>query len=254
MSGWAVVEEDALETWLRHLTAVPGLGLRRALWGECLRRGPATAAARRLEGVVMGAAVGQSAAVAAYLPLVDLPSLVAAAGARALGNVLLAARKLDLPGCQLLLEHPGPPVVSPGLGPPPDPLLETVSLGQRKTVARGRRSPLLERLRADPDPRVVREVLRNPRLREWEVVAIASRRPCPVPVFQFLTAGETWVLRPAVRRAIVQNPYAPPQLAVALAVLATTPELAEVVETERLHPALRAGAVQFLKWRGAAAG
>jgi len=248
-----VAEADDLEAWVRHLTAVPGLGPRRALWGEYLRRGPAPAA-RRLEGVVVGAATGRPAAVVAYLPLVDLPSLVAAAGPGALGNVLLAARELGLPGCQLLLEHPGPPVAAPGLGPPPDPLLETVSLGQRKAVARGRRSALLERLLADPDPRVVREVLRNPRLREWEVVAIASRRPCPAAVFELLVASETWVLRPAVRRAIVQNPYAPPQLAIALAVLLSAPELAEVCERERLHPALRDGAGQLLEWRRGAVG
>ena len=100
---------------------------------------------------------------------------------------------------------------------------------------------------------MVREVLRNPRLREWEVVAIASRRPCAGAVFQLLAASETWVQRPAVRRAMVFNPHAPTRLAVALAVLLNAPELEAVAEREQLHPALRDGAVEILTWRRGAA-
>jgi hypothetical protein len=132
--------------------------------------------------------------------------------------------------------------------------LDSRTLGQRKAAARGRRSPLLDRLLTDPDPRVVREVLRNPRLREWEVVAIASRRPCPGEVLELLAASETWLRRPAVRRAMVFNPHTPPRLALALAVLLTAPELGEVAQRERLHPAVRDGAVQILGWRRGGAG
>ncbi|HSH68494.1 MAG TPA: hypothetical protein VK997_01155 [Deferrisomatales bacterium] len=239
--------------WLRRLTAVPGIGLRRALWGETLRQRAAAEAAALVDEVVVSAAGLDRDAVVAYLPLADLPGVAAVAGPGVLGGVLLAARALDLPGCQLLLEHPGPAAAPGGLGPPPDPELDTLTLGHRRAAARGQRSPLLDRLAADPDPRVVREVLRNPRLREREVVAIASRRPCPEAVFRLLAASETWVRRPAVRRAVVLNPHAPPQLALALAVLLSGPELGEVAQRERLHPALRDGAVQILAWRRGAA-
>ena len=249
----APAPEAALGDWLRRLAAVPGVGLRRALWGEALRQREAAAAATLVDGVVVRTALREPAAIAAYLPLVDLPGVAVTAGPGVLGAVLLAARQLELPGCQLLLEHPGAAAAPERLGPPPDPALDTLTLGRRKTVARGRRSPLLERLLADPDPRVVREVLRNPRLREWEVVAIASRRPCPGAVFQLLAASETWVQRPAVRSAMVFNPHAPTRLAVALAVLLNAPELEAVAEREQLHPALRDGAVEILTWRRGAA-
>jgi hypothetical protein len=206
-----------------------------------------------VDGVVARALTLEAAATVAYLPLLNLPEIAAVAGPGVLGSVLLAARDGDLLRCQLLLEHPGAAEVPERLGPPPDPKLEQVTLGHRKAAARGQRSPLLDRIIADPDPRVVHEVLRNPRLREWEVLAIASRRPCPEEVFRLLACSENWVQRPAVRLAMALNPHTPPQLALGLTVLLTGPELDEVRQRTRLHPAVREGAVQILTWRGSPA-
>jgi hypothetical protein len=52
-----------------------------------------------------------------------------------------------------------------------------------------------------------------------------------------------------VRRAMVLNPHTPPRLSLSLAVLFTAPELEEVAQRQRLHPAVRDGAVQILGWR-----
>jgi hypothetical protein len=71
-------------------------------------------------------------------------------------------------------------------------------------------------------------------------------------VFWRLARSETWMRRPAVRRAVVHNPYAPPRLTVVLVVFLTDPELHEVRESEGLHPAVREGALQVLGWRGVA--
>ncbi|MBI5443448.1 MAG: hypothetical protein HY900_19820, partial [Deltaproteobacteria bacterium] len=115
-------------------------------------------------------------------------------------------------------------------------------------AARGLRGPLLDRLLKDPDPRVVREILRNPRLRESEVLAIASRRPCPTDVLRWLARAEAWIFRPAVRRALVLNPFTPPELSLALLPTLSATELLEVADQGPVHRAIRAGAETVREW------
>jgi hypothetical protein len=237
---------------IRRITSVEGRVARLALWAEAVRSRPAAAVAALIDTVVRRAAARDPVATVAYLPLLDLPSLTELAGPGGLAAVLMAAREQEDEACQLLLEHPGPCKAPRQLGPPPDPAIEALSLGRRKTLARGRRSPVLDRVLKDPDPRVVAEVLRNPRLREFEVLAIASRRPSPEEIFWLLTRAENWIQRPAVRRAMAMNPYSPPQLAAALAVVLADPDLLSIAETEGLHPAVRDGALEVLGWRQAA--
>ncbi len=222
---------------------------RLALWAEALGALAPADGARLLAAAVRAAVSRRPDAVRVYLPLLRLGDLAARAGPGRLAEVLEAARELDLGEALLILEHPGGPRRPAEPGPPPDPLLEAVTLGHRKAAARGRRSPLLDRILGDPDPRVIREVLRNPRLREPEVVAIASRRPCPEGVFLLLAGTEAWIRRPAVQRAVLQNPHAPPRLALGLLVLQPGPLLSEVANDEGLHPAVREGALQVLGWR-----
>lgn len=202
--------------WLHRLTAVTGREARLAVWGEALRSLSPGEGAAVLDGLVHAVAARAPDALDVYLPLLDLPELTARAGPSTLADVLEAARAEDREGCLLLLEHPGRRRAADRAGPPPDPLLENWTLGHKKTAARGVRGPLLERILKDPDPRVLREVVRNPRLREHEVLEIASRRPCPEEVFRLLARAESWIARPAVRRAVAWNPYAPAQLAVAI--------------------------------------
>ncbi|MBE0618951.1 MAG: hypothetical protein IH608_13670 [Proteobacteria bacterium] len=236
---------------LRLLATVEGMEPRQALWVEHLAARSPAEGAQTLDQAVRKAALREADAVSAYLALLDLPTVSARVGAGRMAEILAAAREASREGCLLLLEHPGPPVAREGLGPPPDPVLETVSLGHRKTAARGPRSTLLERILRDPDPRVVGEVLRNPRLREGEILAVASRRPCPQEIFWLLVRRGSWLLRPAVQRAVVLNPYAPPQLAVALVPLLMDPDLVALAQQEGLHPAVRDGALDVLSWRRA---
>lgn len=237
------------ERWLQRILSVESRVSRLALWAELLGSLPADEAANVLDAVVRGASARAPWAMAAYLPLMDLPALSRAAGPGTLASILSAATERGLDGCLLLLEHPGVSIASQHVGPPPDPVIESLSLGHRKEAARGLRSPILDRVLKDSDPRVVREVLRNPRLRESEVLAIASRRPCPEEVFWQLVECEHWVRRPPVRRAIVYNPYAPPHLAVCLTVTLSDPDLRSIAKAEGLHPAVRDGALQVLEWR-----
>ncbi len=242
-------EEHRRAAWFRRMAAVDGRSARLALWAEAAAGLPPEETARRIEQATRAAALRTPGSTGAYLALLDLPELGRRAGPGSLARVLAAATDLELEAALLVLEHPGPAAPPTAEALPPDPVLDTLSLGLRKALARGPRTPLLDRLRTDPDPRVVREVLRNPRLREAEVLAIASRRPSPAQIAWLLVRTGGWLNRPAVQRALVWNPYTPPRLAASLAVLLPDPELKRIAREEGLHPAVREGALGVLGWR-----
>jgi hypothetical protein len=238
--------------WVRRIASVPGREARLGLWAEALQGLSAQQGAELLDRLVQAASMRDPEAVSAYLPLLDQPGFTSRVGAGRLSDILLAARDADLAACLLLLEDPGRRSLAERLGPPPDPVVEALTLGHRKAAARGLRSPLLERILKDPDPRVIREALRNPRLREQEVLAIASRRPCPEEVFWLLVRSEVWIARLPVRRAVTLNPFAPPRLAAALLPTLLAPDLNEIWCDPSSLAGLRDAAAHVLAWRRSA--
>lgn len=236
---------------LRALAALDTLETRLARWAEEIRARTPEDSAQLLDEAVLGAARRNPDAVRAFLPLLDRAGLAERAGAGRLSEVLEAAGRAEREACLLLLEHPGAARRGEPRSAAPEPLPAGLTLGHRKAAARGRRGSLLERLLKDPDPRVAAEVLRNPRLRESEVVAVASRRPCPEAVFESLVRTGSWMTRPAVQRAVAFNPYAPPVLAAALCVLLASTDLTALANDAGLHPGVRDGALQVLRWRRA---
>lgn len=121
-----------------------------------------------------------------------------------------------------------------------DPGLEHLTLGHKKALARGHRDPdLLARLAAEGEPVVVRELLQNPRVTEEIVVRIAARRPCRPETLRCLHDDPRWRRRPAVARAIAQNPFAEPELVTKLLPRLATRELVAIAADASLHELVR---------------
>lgn len=114
-----------------------------------------------------------------------------------------------------------------------------LSLGERKSLARGHRRDILEALIRDPHPDVVGLLLDNPRLTERDVLAIATRRPAPAAALVRVARAQRWVARYAVKRALVFNPYTPAQFAVRLAASLDHRDLRAVADDENLSPPVR---------------
>jgi len=124
-----------------------------------------------------------------------------------------------------------------------DARLSHLTLGHKKTMARTHRDPdLLARLAAEGDPRVVKELLRNPLLTEDFAVRIASRRPMRPATLRLLAESRRWRTRPAVMVALVRNPWAEPAVALKLLPFLPGAELADLAEDPALHPLLKATA------------
>jgi hypothetical protein len=124
----------------------------------------------------------------------------------------------------------------------------TLPLGALKTRARLSKNPdELARLAVASNPAVVRELLSNPRLTEELVVRIAARRPArPEPLVE-IWRSTRWSARPAVRRALVFNPYLPPDVGVKIVPLLPRLDLVLVLESTGLHASLRELAARLLE-------
>ncbi|HZH03389.1 MAG TPA: hypothetical protein VEY30_06365 [Myxococcaceae bacterium] len=121
------------------------------------------------------------------------------------------------------------------------------SLGHLKTKARTTRDPdVLTRLSSFSNPWVVRNVLLNPRATEALVVRIAARRPTrPEPLLE-VCRSPRWSVSHAVRRALVFNPYLPPDAGAKILPLLTRAEWSELLKAPDVHDALRVQARRLL--------
>jgi hypothetical protein len=130
---------------------------------------------------------------------------------------------------------------------PPDPerwlpgARRTLTLGARKSLARGGRREMVAQLLGDPDAQVIRALLDNPRLVEKDVVAIAARRPNRADVLRELFVSR-WRARYHVKRALVMNPWTPSEIAVRLVPSLVEADRRLVAADPNLAPAVRTAA------------
>jgi hypothetical protein len=122
------------------------------------------------------------------------------------------------------------------------------TLGHLKQQARLTRDPdLLARLVTVSNPAVVRNALINPRLTEPLVVRMAARRPArPEPLVE-IWKSPRWSARHAVRRALVFNPYLPPEVGAKIVPLLNSTDLEELAGDSSVHPSLREQAARLLE-------
>ena len=125
--------------------------------------------------------------------------------------------------------------------------LPDLTVGERKAAARSRDPNMLARVGYDPDPLVIRQLLKNPRVIEKMVVTITARRPNRPEVLEIVYRSAKWRARPEVRRALVRNPYTAPHLAMALVPMLNRQELEDVAYDGNIHPEVREAAENALE-------
>ncbi len=121
-----------------------------------------------------------------------------------------------------------------------------VTLGERRSWARRHDRSVLQKLLGDQDLGVIRNLLQNPRLIERDVLRIASRRPTTGEVLQLVFRNPRWGRRPAVKEALVLNPYTPVALAVSLVALLPRPVVERLRSEPGVHGEVRARAIRAL--------
>ncbi|WP_434044914.1 hypothetical protein [Sorangium cellulosum] len=124
-----------------------------------------------------------------------------------------------------------------------------LTLGERRALARRPTRAAFDALLRDPHPLVIRNLLGNPRLTEDDVVRLAARRPAIPEVMTEIARHPEWPQRSRVRMAIVQNPGAPPEIAVPMVRLLLRPELMQLVAAPDVPAVVRAAARELLERR-----
>lgn len=124
--------------------------------------------------------------------------------------------------------------------------LASLTLGDRRALARKATQDQLTRLVGDPDPRVVVNVLNNPRTTESNVLAMCSKRPTVTAALETVIESPAWMRRPSVRIALAHNPNLAVHAAVPLLVTLPLPNIAKVRDDEALSGSLRLTASRLL--------
>jgi hypothetical protein len=115
----------------------------------------------------------------------------------------------------------------------------TLTLGERKALARRQNRDLLARVLRDPHPDVIRILLGNPGLTERDVVTLCARRPVMGEVLREVFRQHRWIVRYRVKRTLVLNPYTPLDVALQLVPLLQSQDLRAVLQAGELRADLR---------------
>jgi len=208
---------DHVTQLARRLAALPALAMRRAVLRETLTALDAAAAARLCGEIVRrgrdgapwdGALLALNAILDGDDLFYDQAAAIYAAARDAGDEVLLRLMLSGGPARGATdTEIPSVPVI-PG---------KTLTLGERKSLARGRVArERLDRLLHDRDPQVIAILLANPAVTELDVVRMAARRPTTPEAQRAIFASERFIVRYEVKRALAFNPYSPSELAARL--------------------------------------
>jgi len=239
--------EDAVRFVQRMHAVAGGAALRRHAVARALRALAPPDAARMLTNLLALSRSGDEAALCvlgAVLSALEDPRL-----AREVGGTLalLPPEALGEEVAGLLASGPAWRSLDEDAGARTDARTFRETLGFLKTRARCARDPdALSRLARASHPAVVRNLLLNPRLTEERVVRLAARRPAAAaPLVEIWRSR--WGQRRAVRRALVLNPYLPPEVGVKLLPLLVRSDWEEVAGDGGLHPSVRAEARHLLR-------
>ena len=227
--------------FVRRIAAVPEPGMRAVLWGECFAQAEGAHLLEIVELLLTRPAEHQ----VAYLSLVrflEQAPVVATDRLRGLAEVTGRAE---------LLAHfetypPQAQADPAALRGPPARASGEITLGHRRWWAKLSDPSMLERLLYDQDPRVVQNLLSNPRIREQDVMRIVTRRPNNPDIIRCVFQHPRWGRQRPLQLAIALNPYAPVDVARALVGLLDRATLAQVAREPSVHAQVRAAAAARL--------
>lgn len=108
-----------------------------------------------------------------------------------------------------------------------------LTLGEKVAAARSCSGTIVRVMLEEPDERIFEALLINPRLREEDLVALASSETAPPAKLRLLAADRKWSRRLAIRRALAGNPATPRGIAAAQLPHLSSTDLARIYR----HPA-----------------
>lgn len=238
---------------LKTVENLPELEMRAAAVGQALRALEPREAAWWIDQLLRGSLWGRRAEVDAMMACIRWLLTEQVDDNYALfKSVFEAAHTEQRPAIMAILRDPPAHqklLRGQQLAPPPLDLGRDVTVGERRTLARGHDRRVLERLLLDPNRLVVEQLLQNPRIVEQDVLQIASTRPNLPEVLRSIALHKTWFVRPEVRFTLVMNPYAKTGLGLKLLPTLNIDKLRQVRNATHLHPMLPETAALLVELR-----
>ena len=225
-------------SFVRRLGVVPEPAMREALWRETFSDSAPHEVFERVAEVLAAIPSRSEHSQLAFLSLARFLQRHRDDARRILMPVATAEGHAEI--LSMLVEEN--PLKKPGPGELAPPRLSEdreITLGERRSWARRHDRDLLARLLADPDPMVITNLMRNPRIIEADVLRIVSRRPNSAAILTEVFQHPRWGRRPQIRLSLVLNPYTPLEISVGLLGLLNRSELRQVGQEQSIHPILR---------------
>lgn len=129
--------------------------------------------------------------------------------------------------------------------------LETISAGERMSLARRGSTRIAAALLTDPETRVIEAALDNPYLTEIWVVKTVMRDGCPHPLVHAVCNHPKWSLRRDVQVALLRNPQTPLARAIVIAGALPVHVVRDVLYHSRLQRNIKAYLTEQLERRSA---
>lgn len=112
--------------------------------------------------------------------------------------------------------------------------LESLSLGERVSLARRASGRVVGALLLDPEARVIHAALENPRLTEALVIKALMAPGSPSALVRALCEHQKWSLRREIRVALLRNEKTPLRFAQEFAKAIPLPMLEEILQSSRM--------------------
>jgi hypothetical protein len=129
--------------------------------------------------------------------------------------------------------------------------LETVSLGERLTLAKQGSNRVAEALLCDPEPRIVEAALVNPRMTEASVVRSLGREEAPVHFIEQACRHPKWSLRREIQLALLKSQHTPLARVLAFVQAYSTQTLRDILKHSRLPATVKMYVMEELSDREA---
>jgi hypothetical protein len=126
---------------------------------------------------------------------------------------------------------------------------ETISPGERLTLAKRGSGRLAAALLLDPEPRIVESALQNPQLTEALVVKALMKERGPQALAERVCRHPKWSLRHEVQRALLRHPSTPLGRVLVFAQNLPAEALREIMRQSRLSENVRAYLMKELEAR-----
>lgn len=184
----------------------------------------------------------------ALAALIDIPAITGIMGYPRMSEIYLLSKEMGYSRVTTLLSNPSPmkkryseyDFVE-------GQVLDHLTLGEKRSLAKGISKDTLDRLIYDSDPHVIRNLLDNPKMTERDVLKVASKRPASSEVLKEVFNHKKWSARYSIKKALVKNPYTPTWIALGLVNFLLVQDLKEISKDRTLHQDVKNAAEELLK-------